>query len=71
MSATAEKILQQFKSLPASEQTEVSEKITTLRTRQLAWEEQRAKLRAMQARNKESGLLKQLLADRAAERSRG
>lgn len=48
-----------------------AEKITTLRARQLAWEEQRAKLRAMQSRNKESGLLKQLIDDRTIEHSRG
>ncbi len=71
MSARAQSILDQIKALPQNEQIEVCEEVATLRSRQQAWEGQKAKLRAMQSRNADSGLLKQLLEDRTRERAGG
>ena len=71
MSTRAHAILEEIKKLPPDEQREVCEEVATLRTRQLAWDEQKAKLRDMQARHAGGGLLKRLLEDRAKERARG
>ena len=71
MSTTAQTIIEQIKALPTDEQRMVCEEIVQLAGRQQAWEEQKAKLREMQGRHVGGGMLKQLLEDRAKERSRG
>jgi hypothetical protein len=71
MSKSAQGVLEQIRALPPDEQRELYEQIAQLQSRQRAWEEQRTKLREMQARHAGSGLLNRLLAERAKERARG
>ena len=71
MSTNAQAILEQIKALPAAEQQEVRDGLLQLEARRAGWEEQRAKLREMQARHARSGLLKKLLEERTKERARG
>lgn len=56
---------------PSDEQMEVCAAILEIEARRKRWEEQKAKIREVQARHKGGGLLKRLLEDHAKERARG
>lgn len=71
MSTKAEVILDQLKTLPRDEQQAVLDALRQRDVRQLAWEDQAATLRGMQARHAGRGLLTRLLEERAKERARG
>ena len=57
--------------LPPAEMQAVCSEIRQLEARRQEWEEQKAKLREMQARHAGRGLLNRLLDERAKERARG
>lgn len=71
MSKNAQTVLEQIMALPPEEQQEVLAQLTAMEARRQAWEEQKARLRQMQARHAGSGLLNRLLEERAKERARG
>jgi hypothetical protein len=65
MSANAEVLMQQFIALPLVEQEQVKNGILGLEAKLKSWEEQKLKIREMQSRHKNRGLLKVLLDERA------
>jgi hypothetical protein len=71
MSSKARSILKEILALPVEDQQIVCKEILQLDARREAWEQQRAKLRAMQTRHAGRGLLNRLLEERAKERARG
>jgi len=71
MSEKAQAICEQIKALPPEEQQEVLAQLNAIQVRRHAWEEQKTRLRQMQARYAGSGMLNRLLEDRARERARG
>ena len=71
MSTKAQAILDEIRALPPAELQVVCSEIRRLEARQSGWEEQKAKLREMQARHAGSGLLGRLLDERAKERGHG
>lgn len=71
MSTRAEALLEQIKALPPEVQREVAAKVLQREQGHGNWEEQKVKLRQMQARHAGRGLRDRLLQDRAMERARG
>ena len=71
MRAKAQAILDQIRGLPHDEQCQVLDEAVRLRERMREWEQQKAKIRAMQSRHAGSGMLSRLLAGRTKERARG
>ena len=69
MSAKAQAILDEIRALPPADLQAVCSEIRQLETRRQGWEEQKAKLREMQARYADRGLLNRLLDERAKERA--
>ena len=70
MSTKAQAVLDQFKALPPHEQAAVRNELASLADdRERAWQDELVKLRAIQARNKGRGLLKELLKSRAEDKS--
>ncbi len=71
MSTKARAVLDEIKALSPEERREVMRELAQLEARQSAWQEQREKLREMQARHAGRGLLNRLLEERTKERTRG
>ena len=70
MSTKAQAILEEIRALPPEEQSELYREMSQLQARRRAWEEQKARLRQIQAECAGKGYLAQLLSERAKERAR-
>jgi hypothetical protein len=69
MSKNGQVVFDEIKALPPEEQREVFDGVAQLQDRYRRWEEQKVKLRQMQAEFAGKGLLETLLAERAKERA--